>query len=249
MRKTLEALIKLQEIDCQLRAIEQSKGDLPQRIGAISEEIEEKQAALNDRLARIENHRASQRNAEAEVSLLRERLKKYQDQLYKVKTNKEYDAITLELENTESSIDKFEYQVLESEEEEKELQAETEELEPQLQALQATLVASEQQLQVMMATNAEKEAELLARRQSIVGLLSRQVLSMYERIRHGRGGIALAFLKDGACSQCSSRIPPQRGLEIRMMNNMFVCEVCGRILVWDEMRDTPCIESEMSKNK
>ncbi|HQG46666.1 MAG TPA: hypothetical protein PLG50_13490, partial [bacterium] len=56
----------------------------------------------------------------------------------------------------------------------------------------------------------------------------------------GRGGIAVAFLKDGSCSECSTRIPPQRGLEIRMMNHIYLCEVCGRIMLYDPDRVTVC---------
>lgn len=249
MRKTLEALIKLQEIDYHLGILEQSKGDLPQRIEAISEEIAHLQAAMEDKQTEIDKLQALQRDATAELEMLQERLKKYQQQLYQVKTNKEYDAITLEMDNASASIEKYGYQVLESEETEGLLRVEVEELKPQLEQLRATLKDHQQQLQVMLAHNADEEARLLATRGGIVGLLTRPVLSRYERIRQGRGGVALAFLRDGACSQCSSRIPPQRGLEIRMMNNMFVCEVCGRILVWDEKRDQPLVEDEISLNK
>lgn len=249
MRKTIETLIQLQEIDGHLRALEESKGDLPQRISALTGEIEQLQDSLNDKLARIEKTQSDHREASAEVAMLKERQKKYQTQLYQVKTNKEYDAITLELENTAQSIEKYEYKMLELEEIEERLKAEAEQLKPQLQQLQATLADLQQQLQITMEQNAEKEAELIQSRASLTSQLTPQVLNLYERIRRGRGGTAVAFLRDGACSECSSRVPSQRSLEIRMMNNMFVCEICGRILVWDEKGEHSTVEEKISVDK
>ncbi len=95
-------------------------------------------------------------------------------------------------------------------------------------------------LDAMLAVTQEQEERLRLRRQEIAGALTRPIYSTYERIRQGRSGIAVAYLKDGSCSQCSTRIPPQRGLEIRMMNRVYLCEVCGRIMLWDPERDTVC---------
>ncbi len=249
MRKTLETLIQLQEIDGLLRALEEAKGDLPQKINSLSEEIEQLQASLNSKLVAIEKSQAQRREIAVEIAALKEKHKKYQAQLYQVKTNKEYDAITIELDTTAQTIENYEFKVLELEEAEAGLRTEVEQLKPQLEQMQATLKEYQQQLQITMAQNAEKEAQLLQSREQMTSRLTRPVLSMYERIRQGRNGTAVAFLRDGACSQCSSRIPPQRGLEIRMMNNIFVCEICGRILVWDENREHSAIEENMSYNK
>jgi hypothetical protein len=37
-----------------------------------------------------------------------------------------------------------------------------------------------------------------------------------------------------ACGGCHKRFPPQRILEIREGDRLFMCDVCGRMLVWDE---------------
>jgi len=237
LRETLAALIKLQEIDAKLRTLELSKGDLPQKINALEAELLELEATVKDRQQRIATAQAEMRALNAEVDTLREKLKRYQSQLYQVKTNKEYDAITLELETTESAINQHEYNVLELEDQEKALQTELAELIPQLEEQRNVLSENRRQLDEMLAKTHEQEHELFSRRHEITSGLSRPIFSTYERIRHGRSGVAVAFLKDGACNQCSSRIPPQRGLEIRMMNRLFLCEVCGRIMLWDPERE------------
>ncbi len=240
MRETLASLINLQDIDCELRALEQSKGDLPQRITALNQEIarfEESIAGKNEQLAASRHERES---STLDVAHLREQLKKYQNQLFQVKNNKEYDAITVEIETTQKKIEDNEFRMLELEEKEKLLQAEIDALQPGLAEARQQLSDAESRLEAMLAVTREKEEKLVARRQEIIATLAKPIYSTYERTRIGRSGIAVAFLKEGSCSECSTRIPPQRGLEIRMMNHIYLCEVCGRIMLWDPERVTVC---------
>jgi uncharacterized protein len=41
-------------------------------------------------------------------------------------------------------------------------------------------------------------------------------------------------MRHGVCGGCFKNLPPQRMLEIREMKRLNLCEVCGRILIWDE---------------
>ncbi len=240
MRDTLAALINLQDVDCELRALEQSKGDLPQRIASLNREIAQLEESIAEKHDQLKTSRLGRESGALEVASLRDKLKKYQNQLYQVKTNKEYDAITLEIETTQSAIENREFEMLEMEEREKQLHSEIEGLQPGLAELQGPRDEAESRLQAMLAVTRAKEERLQQQRLEIVARIPRPVYSTYERTRIGRGGIAVAFLKEGSCSQCSTRIPPQRGLEIRMMNHLFLCEVCGRIMLYDPERMTVC---------
>ncbi|OPZ77239.1 MAG: Chromosome partition protein Smc [bacterium ADurb.Bin431] len=230
----------MQDVDCELRALEQSKGDLPQRIASLNREIAQLEESIAEKHDQLKTSRLGRESGALEVASLRDKLKKYQNQLYQVKTNKEYDAITLEIETTQSAIENREFEMLEMEEREKQLHSEIEGLQPGLAELQGQRDEAESRLQAMLAVTRAKEERLQQQRQEIVARIPRPVYSTYERTRIGRGGIAVAFLKEGSCSQCSTRIPPQRGLEIRMMNHLFLCEVCGRIMLYDPERMTVC---------
>jgi len=230
----------LQDVDCELRALEQSKGDLPQRIASLNREIAQLEESIAEKHDQLKTSRLGRESGALEVASLRDKLKKYQNQLYQVKTNKEYDAITLEIETTQSAIENREFEMLEMEEREKQLHSEIEGLQPGLAELQGQRDEAESRLQAMLAVTRAKEERLQQQRLEIVARIPRPVYSTYERTRIGRGGIAVAFLKEGSCSQCSTRIPPQRGLEIRMMNHLFLCEVCGRIMLYDPERMTVC---------
>ncbi len=232
MRNTFNILMHLQEIDRQLATLESVKGDLPQRLEAITQELESKQEVWQEKENAIRETMTAQQRARDEVVLMREKLKKYQSQLYQVKNNREYDAITIEIENTEKEADALEYKILEYEEWLAKLQQERDELNPLIEELGARRSESREILEKTLATTRDDEQKLYLEREETVKGLPRQILSTYNRIRSGRGGVALAMLRDGACSECSSRIPPQRGLEIRQMDKLYLCEVCGRIMIW-----------------
>ena len=108
MRDTLAALITLQDVDCKLRVLEQSKGDLPQRIASLNQEIALLEGSISEKRNQLKSSQLGRESGALEVATLRDKLKKYQSQLYQVKTNKEYDAITLEIETTQADIEKRE---------------------------------------------------------------------------------------------------------------------------------------------
>ncbi|MBN1482671.1 hypothetical protein EH223_11810 [candidate division KSB1 bacterium] len=232
MQQVLETLIELQEVDSKLQRLEAEKGDLPEKVENLSNEIQHIRASLDQKKEEMTTIIVERKSTSHDVEIFQQKLKKYKVQLYQVKTNKEYDAITLEIETTEQKIDELEYKILEFEEAQNKLKGEISNIETQLNELSTLLVDKKKDLEIKLSATRAEEETLRGQRTTLVQKLPRPILSSYERIRLGRGGVAVAKLINGACSACSSRIPPQRGLEIRMMNKINLCEVCGRIVVW-----------------
>ena len=232
MKIALEALIDLQEVDSKIQKLEQSKGDFPQKVKALSLQVENLEQNLENKRLQNKSLKSDHIKIDSDLVLLQVKLKKYQTQLYQVKTNKEYDAVTLEIENAKEAIDQLELDTLEIDEVISSSENEAKTLEQEVEEKKKELTETNSILNELLVKTHEEEELLIEQRNTILTQLSKPVIGTYERIRNGRGGSALALLKDGACSKCSSRIPPQRGLEIRMMNKLYFCEVCGRILVW-----------------
>lgn len=237
MREVLETLKELQYVDNELQTLEQKKGDLPNKVNSLKQNVEIIRKQLDEKISENESESSLKSAQENDLELLKEKLKKYQKQLYQVKTNKEYDAITLEIEETESEIERLEFNNLELEERIEKRNEEIKGLKESLNNRLQDLQESEKSLQQVMARTRDQEKVLLEKKQTTQTRLTKPILSTYERIRNGRDGSAVAFLINGACSACSSRVPPQHGVEIRMMNKLFLCETCGRILIYDPDKD------------
>jgi predicted nucleic acid-binding Zn-ribbon protein len=165
--------------------------------------------------------------------MAKERKRKYDNQLYTVKNNKEYDAVTAEIEAAVLDIDQTETKILETIEQEENLRKEGAELDERLAVLQREC---DEQQAILAAREAETRSMVEAlqkQRSGLVALLRKPLLGAYQRILNGKDGLAVVYVTRGSCGGCSTRIPPQRVMEIREMNQIRYCESCGRILVGD----------------
>jgi len=231
VKDNLTVLVDLQKVDQELQQLEALKGDLPQQL----EKIIQKMSALTEIYGqkKVELSEALKNKAISEVDLesFQQKLTKYKEQLYAVTSNREYDAITLEIESVNEKMSGTEDVILELIEKEETLVEEIKNIEPELEALAEAISQKEKELATKIkATEVEcKNFEL--KRVELCGKVIRSVLYQYERIRKGLGNNVVSQVINGACEGCRSNIPPQKQMEVRMMNQLILCEHCGRIMV------------------
>jgi predicted nucleic acid-binding Zn-ribbon protein len=233
--KNIQTLLDLQNVDRQLFALERTKGDLPRSLEEIKDKLAELAAAHAQKSTRAAAVLQTRHGLENALTLAKERKKKYESQLYAVKTNKEYDAITLEIENTEKEIDQSETKIIEALEQEEHLKQGIAQDETQIQALATEKHQQEEALNRLLEQNKNQVEQLLQERAQLAAGLELVLLRSYDRIRRGKeGGEAVAVINRGACGGCRTRITSQRLMELRDMNQIYYCENCGRILIWQE---------------
>ncbi len=232
MKNLMDSLIKLQEYDNRLQELSLQKGDLPMIIESLDEELQKKTEKLAELEASIVKMQTDRRLFEKEVEASKVQLKKYEDQLYQVQNNKEYDAISSEIDTKKAEIESLENRIIQTLEDEEELKKEVEENKAGIKELESQLSEHRQELQeIDQQTNAE-EKRLQVEREKVAKTIDDRHLRQYERIRKAKGGLAVVPIMRGSCGGCYSAIPPQRIVEIRKGDRLFACEYCGRILVW-----------------
>ena len=99
-----------------------------------------------------------------------------------------------------------------------------------LKAEQAEVAREQKLLDEERGRLDEEIARLKAARSELVAQLSRDALLLFERIAHGRKGIAIAEAKDGLCTVCHVRLRPQVFNDVRRNDTLTQCESCTRIL-------------------
>jgi predicted nucleic acid-binding Zn-ribbon protein len=101
------------------------------------------------------------------------------------------------------------------------------------QKAEQAVVAREQK--VLEAERGEIEQELVrltAARREVIAKLAPEVLALFERIAHGRRGVAVAEARDGLCTVCHVRLRPQVFNEVRRNDGLHQCDSCTRILYY-----------------
>ena len=237
MYERLKVLYQLQLIDDQLDELEELRGDLPNmvrsleaRINEINDEIKNKETEQNESVEKRAQN-------EEEIEKLKESQKKFKAQLYQVRNNKEYDALTKEIDHSEEQIARLETENNTLADLSKSLTAQIDEVKPQLDQLNGELKEKEADLKEIIKVNEKEETKLQDERKKIEEQVKKPDLSVYTRIRKAKKGKAVATIKRAACSGCHNIVPSQRQLEIRRNNRIFTCEYCGRILISQEIAE------------
>lgn len=234
MNDVLHHLMELQGLDSQLSHLESLKGDLPNQVSRLTRDYNDIQKQQEETSEKIQTYQKEKNAAEMNIKALEGKQQKYQSQLFEVKNNREYDAVTQEIEGVKMEISKKETQILELMDLENELKKNQEESAQTVENLKKSLEEKKKELQGRMVKTEKEEAALTDQRGKIVRKIEPRILAAYERIRKAKKDRAVVPVIGHACGGCYKNLPPQRVLEVRAMNKMYLCETCGRILVWDE---------------
>ena len=230
----LDGLIKLQAIDSQLQEIEELKGDLPAQVNRLVLDLEALDQERAEQAGRLKENGAKQRQLNATISAAKEQLKKYQDQLILVSTNRAYDALTAEIDSARKEKDENEYGLLELIEEAEQLTAELKSGELTAIEKRSSLEKQEADLKETVAETEALHKRLIGKRRKVERSIEPRILGVYHRTLDARDGEAVVPLTRGACGSCFHRIPTQLGVEIRTMERIITCDACGAILYWKD---------------
>ncbi len=230
----LKVLIELQKIDTRLRTLRAVRGDLPLQLENLKSDLASKQSILEEKHTQLEETHRAKHKAELDIKSWKAKQQKYHDHLFRVSSNREYDAIQAEIETAKETIDQQETAFLEASELEEKLTSEIKALGEEIKEIEENSEGLRENLQKKLRATKKEESELEKRREELVHDLDVPIYRSYERIRKGKpDGIAVVPVVDNACGGCRLSIPPQKILEIRRMNKLIFCEGCGRILVWE----------------
>ncbi|HID94880.1 MAG TPA: hypothetical protein EYP53_02330 [Candidatus Latescibacteria bacterium] len=234
MKASLMRLLDLQDIDSRIDKLKRLKTEYPGEISALQSELELSRKSLEDQKERERELEKERRHFERELEVANIQLKKHQARLDEVKTNKEYEALQREIRIWENNVSENETQVLRTMAELEELSLKIENESQEFERIKSEKENRIDELTLKLSSVEQELSIYRQKRDEAIEGLGKRLLSSYERIRRGRGGMAVVPIRRGACGGCFKQIPPQKVVEIKRNERLITCENCGRILVWDE---------------
>ena len=227
----LEALVKLQFIDSKLDELKKLRGDLPDEVQDLADEIEgytTRFTRFEGELKEIEENNKKFKEGIKEAEKL---IKKYTEQQKNVRNNREFDAITKEIELQELEIQLCEKKIKEGKDV---IQAKKDEIEKTgtlVKERTEHLDIKKRELDDILAESHEEEKRLLTEREKACSKIEEKLLKYYERLRGSlSNGLAVVRVVRGAAEGCNIVIPPQKIAEIREKKKIVIDEHSGRIL-------------------
>lgn len=232
VKEKLEGLYALQQIDSKLAEIEILKGELPIEVSDLEDEIiglETRIAKLQESVGAIEtevnNHKANMAESESLIE-------RYNSQLDNVKNNREYDALTKEIELQKLEIQLSDKKINDTKGGKIVKEEALAKAEERLDGKKKDLETKKVELEKIISKTEKEENKLKKASEKARKTIDERLLKSYTKISGSyRNGLGVVTVNRGSCGGCFNRIPPQQIIEIGVMKNIIACEHCGRVIV------------------
>lgn len=230
----LKALIRLQHIDSKIDQVTKLRGDLPDEIRDLEDEREGLTTRLDKLEAELQDSEAAKRQAEFDIKESETLIQKYEEQQLQVRNNREYDALTKEIEAQKQRIIDAHARIEEIGLQGPEREINVATAKSRLAELDEILGGKRGELNEVLDDTKHEQAALEEQRLGAEQFVDSRYLRAYKRLRNRlRDGRAVVPLERGAAAGFA--VPPQRQLEIRQRNRIVACEHTGRIIVDAEL--------------
>ena len=246
MHPDLKNVIELQQVDLKIEELTKQIDSLPAQIQSLHSRLDEFIHAQEDRKKRLTANQHARKELDGDIKVIQEKIAKHKDQLYQVKTNDQFRAMTREIEGEEAKVRAIEDEILEKMLEAEEIQKQVQEVASRLESERSVVAGEIARLESEQKVDDEERRGLQARRAEIQASLSESTRTHYDRIRPAKRGIAVAEVREGICTACNVLLRPQVYNEVRTNEVVLTCENCGRIIYYPEPAPVGTTESDSS---
>jgi len=236
--KDIETLIKLQEIDVQIFKIKKTLEQKPLEIKVLEDEFLSRVSSLKKLEDEVKQVQIKHKEKDLDLQTKEQTIDKQKAQLYQIKSNKEYNALQLEIEKEKADNSLLEEEIiiiLEKIDKLKQSIA-TEKESTQVEENKLKQTKTDIELEIKKLTE-ELDVLSVQRKRIHASDIKPNVLALYERILENKGELAIVSVKDNACAGCFMEIRPQVLNELNL-GKLLTCETCARILYVEQNEQT-----------
>ena len=224
-------LVELQGIDSQLDDLNGLLGDLPKMVEELNEQESRLISKLKEDKTRLKDINLSLKKSETANSEIQEKINKLTDQLFLVTNNKQYDALTNEIDHFKEQKDENDSHIILSMDEKEILEKSMNENETSLEDLKTDLGFRRKKLETALSETSEEKTALEKSREEQISKIDSSTIQIYTKVISARSGVAVVSLSGDACGGCGAALPIQMASEIRAAAaHTHRCDNCGRFV-------------------
>ncbi|MCI2083054.1 MAG: C4-type zinc ribbon domain-containing protein [Bacteroidales bacterium] len=244
MEDKLRTLYEIQKTDSKIDQIDLLRGELPEEVKDIEDEIE----GLNTRISHLKEDIQTQDKVVDSYKKAIEESKaksaKYEEQQKNVQNNREFESLNKELEFQDLERQSLDKKIHESTAIIADWKASLDDTKTNLAGRKTDLINKNKELATITEETSKEKAALQKHVDELSAQLDERMISAYHRVRdNAKNRLAVVTVKREACGGCFNKIPPQKRIEIEQSKKIIVCDYCGRILVSSSFeKDEPADE-------
>jgi len=238
MERVLDTIVDLQHASVELARGRALLDGVPESMQELHDQYEQQRSEIELLVEGCREAESERRAAEAEAADGKVKIDRYQEQISRVTTQREYGALLNEIDAVRDGMREADERALLAIERQDEMSAE-------LQVLRGSFETVDAQYQEQLAAWEEQKPEMEKRMDILEGQievfrerLPRSALIQYERLFQRHNGLPLApigvvqspGMRIRHCSFCNYRIRPQIVVQIQTRGALVPCDSCQRIL-------------------
>jgi len=255
----INLLVKLQHLDNQIESIVSLQKGLPEEIEALDEDLIFTSRQIETRKKIAEDQLKQRSRLHDTINDCKNKILNFKEKQTLARNNKEYDALSKQIEYEEKEIAQAEIQlqdIVHAVQKAQEIQKKgqqliienrydeiTEEMMPddvlhqQLEDLKKQVDQKKEELDSIVIETAEDVDSLknkIETQRAVIDRDAKRLLDKYDHLRSGSLRNAVVKLNRNACSGCNTRVPTNRHTMI-VQGGFYLCESCGRIVVHEKL--------------
>ncbi len=255
----INLLVKLQHLDNQIESIVSLQKGLPEEIDALDEDLIFTTRQIETRKIIADDQLKQRSRLHDTINDCKNKILNFKEKQTLARNNKEYDALSKQIEYEEKEIAQAEIQlqdIVHAVQKAQEIQKKgqqliienrydeiTEEMMPddvlhqQLEDLKKQVDQKREELDsIVIETAADVDSlkNKIETQRAVIDREAKRLLDKYDHLRSGSLRNAVVKLNRNACSGCNTRVPTNRHTMI-VQGGFYLCESCGRIVVHEKL--------------
>lgn len=234
MKKDIGTLLKIQERDVRICSLKKESQMLPEELSAIKQKVQDVEDKRKEKQEEIKKLQVLRKEMELDLDAKQENIKKFEIQLFQVKTNEEYKAMQKQINDLKFECGILEDKILEKMEEIDYAQGGLKGLEDSLVSVKKELEDKEKEISAKLKLIADDIQKVQADRDLLAKDVSPDFFKKYEIIFRNKQGAALVPIENKTCQGCHMTLPPNVINEVKKGTKIIICDNCARILYYPD---------------
>ena len=231
MNSELEKLIKLQKTDSNIRRLKKSIETAEERRASIEQEFEQHASSIREIQTGRDNAVRDRAELDRQIAEQQVYLERANRDLKNSQNQKQYETAMRETDALQKQIGALETKVLEKMTEVEEFEKVLAERADEINSLEGNRTQALKDFDAEVTANKKELDAETRKREEVFATMPPNWASVYNRlVQRSHDGIAVAEVRNGACSACFMSLRKQMQQQLRTSDQIIICENCARIL-------------------
>jgi len=234
MRPEMTLLLEIQELDKEHFQLAEQLRKYPLQWQVLRDKRDQCQKAKEEAERADGDFQTARRKLDDEIKVGKDLIKRYEGQVTLMHKERDFAALTSQIEHTRQRVFKFE------EERERLLKREQAIQEQKQLTVQAFEVAHKEaesereRIRKQIRVKKQRLEDIEKTRKELITQIDSQILVRYQRLLTRWPGSVIASVRNGSCTGCHFAVLPQKMVEVHRELEIVACDNCGRLISHDE---------------